>query len=261
MIIKYQVDYSRYTFKEDDDWGDYDNGKYREPWFNKSGYNYKPYMCTDGKWHQVMEHIAKWEYFNGRIPEGMEIDHIIPVRNGGTNKLSNLRLVTREQNANNPISLINKSNSQIERWKDEIEIEKQKQRLNKIWKNEEYKQKQIQKHIEFWKDNDEARQKYSSMFLGENNPNFGNKWNDKQRQKLSLFHKTNPKAIQHTNEINMKKRKPLVQVMPNGDRMEWESTREVGRNTEYKQSNVAAACRGENNHKYKNCEWYYKDET
>jgi hypothetical protein len=40
-----------------------------------------------------------WEAFNGPIPDGMEIDH--KDRNPSNNKLSNLRLATREQNARN----------------------------------------------------------------------------------------------------------------------------------------------------------------
>ena len=104
MIIKHQVDYSRYTFKEDDDWGDYDNGVFRKPIFNKKGYSIKHYMNNYGERIALLEHIAKWEYFNGEIPEGMEIDHIIPISEGGTNKLSNLRVVTHSENMLNPIT-------------------------------------------------------------------------------------------------------------------------------------------------------------
>lgn len=102
---KYLADYNRYSFKSEDDWGDYDNGNYRRPYFNKLGYSSHSYLCNDGKFHTMSEHTVKWEYFNGRIPEGLEIDHIIPIKNGGTNKLSNLRLVTHEGNMNNKITL------------------------------------------------------------------------------------------------------------------------------------------------------------
>ena len=43
----------------------------------------------------------------------MEIDHIIPINNGGTNKLSNLRLATREENNNNPNTRKNNSKARI----------------------------------------------------------------------------------------------------------------------------------------------------
>lgn len=97
----YQVDYSRYTFNADDDWGDYDNGKYREGSNDDEGYRRHNYWCDDGKRHNMLEHTAKWEFFNGRIPEGMEIDHVLPIRIGGTNNLCNLRICTHKENINN----------------------------------------------------------------------------------------------------------------------------------------------------------------
>lgn len=103
----------RYTFKAEDSFGDYDNEKPREGHKNKDGYIRHTYKCEDGKWHLIFEHRAKWEYFNGKIPDGYEIDHIIPITNGGTNKLSNLRLVTRKENNNNPITKTNNSKARI----------------------------------------------------------------------------------------------------------------------------------------------------
>jgi hypothetical protein len=100
-----------YSFKANDDWGDYCNGKYRNGTVHTAGYRLHNYNCTDGKTHRLYEHVAKWEYFNGNIPDGMEIDHIIPISNGGTNKLSNLRCVTHEENCNNENSFENKRKS------------------------------------------------------------------------------------------------------------------------------------------------------
>lgn len=39
----------------------------------------------------------------------LQVDHIIPLSNGGTNEASNLRWVTQEENQNNPLSIINHS--------------------------------------------------------------------------------------------------------------------------------------------------------
>lgn len=108
---KYKVDYSRYTFMPEDERGYYINGVYHSGYKNKKGYIVDNIRVGDGISYPFYEHIIKWEYFNGEVPEGMEIDHIIPVKNGGTNKLSNLRLVTPKGNANNELSLINKSQS------------------------------------------------------------------------------------------------------------------------------------------------------
>lgn len=102
---EYQVDYSRYSFKAEDDWGDYDNGKPREGYFDKEGYCCHSYLCNDGKFHTFFEHIAKWEYFNGRIPEGLKVDHKIPVKKGGTNNISNLRIGTQKFNMNNEYTI------------------------------------------------------------------------------------------------------------------------------------------------------------
>jgi hypothetical protein len=44
-----------------------------------------------------------WEAFNGRIPIGMEIDHINRVRND--DRLENLRCVTHKENMNNPSTI------------------------------------------------------------------------------------------------------------------------------------------------------------
>lgn len=107
---KYQVLFENYRFVAEDDWGCYYKGEKILPKFKKiGGYAYNRYDCDDMKTHTMNEHTVKWEYFNGRIPEGLEIDHIIPIKNGGTNKLSNLRLVTHPENMNNLKTLENLS--------------------------------------------------------------------------------------------------------------------------------------------------------
>lgn len=111
MIKNYKVDYTRYSFKAEDDRGYYVNGEYHLGYKDKRGYIIDNIKVEKGVSYPFLEHIIKWEFFNGKIPDGLEIDHIIPVRNGGTNKLSNLRLVTTKGNANNELSIINKSES------------------------------------------------------------------------------------------------------------------------------------------------------
>ena len=102
--MKYELLHKIY-FKPEDDWGYYnEKGKYHKGTFTKTGYNQFNLPCTDGKFHTLLAHRLKWEYFNGEIPEGMVIDHIIPISEGGTNKLSNLRITTAKGNVNNPIS-------------------------------------------------------------------------------------------------------------------------------------------------------------
>lgn len=110
---KYYKPQNRYTFNAEDSFGDYDNGNPRSGHINADGYVRHAYICEDGKWHLMFEHVAKWEYFNGKVPEDMEIDHIIPINNGGTNKLSNLRCVSRTENNNNPLTRENNSKARI----------------------------------------------------------------------------------------------------------------------------------------------------
>lgn len=124
--MKHLID-KRYTFKAEDDWGDYDNGKPRKGFFDKLGYCRHGYKCSNGEWNVILEHIAKWEFFNGKIPEGYEIDHKTPISNGGTNKLSNLRCVTHRENCNNETSYFNRSESH----KGKTKTEEVKQKISK----------------------------------------------------------------------------------------------------------------------------------
>ena len=66
------------------------------------GYIYNGYWrCQiDGKYYS--NHRLVWEYHNGPVPDGMDVEHIDRDR---TNcKLSNLRLATRSQNMQNTVA-------------------------------------------------------------------------------------------------------------------------------------------------------------
>ena len=65
---------------------------------NINGYEY---VTIDGK--SKLAHRVMWEVFNGKIPEGMEIDHINTDRLD--NRIDNLRLVTPSENKNNPLTI------------------------------------------------------------------------------------------------------------------------------------------------------------
>lgn len=80
-----------------------DNGTVINKFGKSVGYIASPkgyrYVKVNGK--QVLKHRLIWEAFNGKIPDEMEIDHIIPVSDGGGDELSNLRLVTSKGNKHN----------------------------------------------------------------------------------------------------------------------------------------------------------------
>ena len=59
-------------------------------------------LHRDGKRKTFSVHRLVWETFNGKIPDGMEIDHINTVRDD--NRLDNLRVVTHKENNANPIT-------------------------------------------------------------------------------------------------------------------------------------------------------------
>lgn len=66
-------------------------------------------LNVDGKSKTFRVHTLIWEAFNGEIPEGMEIDHINAVRSD--NRLENLRIMTHQENLNNPLTVIKRSNA------------------------------------------------------------------------------------------------------------------------------------------------------
>lgn len=76
--------------------------------FKKMGYKFQNgYQATSICGKRMYVHRIVWEAFNGKIPEDKVIDHIIPISNGGTNELSNLRLVTEKENHQNEFSIEN----------------------------------------------------------------------------------------------------------------------------------------------------------
>lgn len=163
--------YSIYTFKAEDDWGDYRNGKQRINKPNKEGYVTHRYTCEDGSSIKILEHVAKWEYFNGEIPEGLVVDHIIPIRNGGTNKLSNLRLVTPMGNANNDLTKQNLSKA-----------------LKGIVHGEEWNRK-IGEGNKGKKRSEEDKRKMSERMSGKNHPFWGKQRSDETKSKISKSNK------------------------------------------------------------------------
>ena len=66
-------------------------------------------LCRDGKMISEKIHRLVVKTFIGDIPEGYHVDHINT--NINDNRLSNLRILSPKENANNNISLLNKRNT------------------------------------------------------------------------------------------------------------------------------------------------------
>jgi hypothetical protein len=72
-------------------------GRFLIPFPKKNGY-----LCislSDGKGnpHQTLIHRFIWEYFNGKIPDSLTVDHIDEDKTN--NRINNLQLLTREENS------------------------------------------------------------------------------------------------------------------------------------------------------------------
>lgn len=96
------IDYSKYTISED---GTITSKRFKR---EMSGAKWKGYITVHmatlkNSWLFFKKHRVIWYYFNGEIPEGMEIDHINTIRDD--NRLENLRLVSKKENMNNPITI------------------------------------------------------------------------------------------------------------------------------------------------------------
>lgn len=121
----------------------------------KKGYLYYNFKLKDGRNIGFLGHRVIWVYFNGEIPEGLEIDHIIPVSVGGTNELSNLRLVTHPENMNNPIS----REKQLSAMTSDEYKSKMSEIVSKRYEDAEYKEKIRKSVIERNKNTQDVKKK------------------------------------------------------------------------------------------------------
>lgn len=124
----YEFNFDGISFNENETRGMINNGEHKNGWLSHNYIN-QCIKCNDGKWHIVGEHILKWVFFNGEIPEGYEIDHI----NGNKqdNRLKNLRCVTHYQNCNNEKTKANITNGLKKHFE---ECPEDKLRLSKLHK-------------------------------------------------------------------------------------------------------------------------------
>lgn len=164
----------------------------------------------------------KWEYFYGRLPEDKVIDHIIPISSGGTNKLSNLRLVTPKENSNNPLTRKNLSKALKGKYKGE-----------KHWMTGKHHSEETKAKMS---------KSASERQFGEKNPFYGKHWNENQR------------------EAHKKCWKKVKQVKPNGEEIIYDSATIAAKENDLSNSSISMACKnkfGKLGNVYNSCKWYY----
>ena len=93
-----EIDFDCYVICED---GSIISKYYNRPlkgsmWHN--GYIAAKFKLKDGRRQPILWHRVIWQYFNGDIPEGMQINHIDEDKTN--NALSNLNLMTAVENSN-----------------------------------------------------------------------------------------------------------------------------------------------------------------
>lgn len=80
---------------------------------DRDGYTLFELSSKDGKFHTYKLHRILAELYcevpSGYTIDELEVDHIKPISEGGTNDVSNLRWVTPKENHNNPKTLLNMS--------------------------------------------------------------------------------------------------------------------------------------------------------
>ena len=95
------------------------NGKYNSNYYRKERI-LKPHKCKeyyqftlykDGKKYYKQRHILLAEAFIPNPENKPVVDHIIPIKNGGTDDIENLRWATTKENCNNENTLKNKLKS------------------------------------------------------------------------------------------------------------------------------------------------------
>lgn len=109
------INFEKYIFQKDGKIWSKHKQDYLKCKKDKDGYTLVELSSKDGKFHTYKLHRIIAELYC-EIPDGysineLEVDHIKPISEGGTNEMSNLRWCTPKENHNNPNTLNNRSKS------------------------------------------------------------------------------------------------------------------------------------------------------
>ncbi len=153
------IDFDRYIIYEDGRIFSKAKNDFMEETPNVHGYIQNNYKLKDGSSSRISRHRVIWTYFNGEIPKELEIDHINTIKTDCS--LNNLILVSRKDNLNNPLTLVNMSNAQ-----------------------------KGKHHTE------EAKKKMSEQRQGENHPMYGKRHSENSKVKNRLSQKNKKPVAQ-----------------------------------------------------------------
>lgn len=103
MIREELIDFDSYVMEKDGIFSKHYNKKLLGTKLND--YRKVNLKCVDGKKRDFLYHRVIAYFFIPNPENKPEVDHIIPLSEGGKNEVSNLRWVTSSENSRNPITL------------------------------------------------------------------------------------------------------------------------------------------------------------
>lgn len=188
-------------------------------------------------------HRLVYEAFRGKIPEGLQVDHVNS--NPTDNRLENLRLVSPKENMANPNTRARLHNTANATYKKKGFYDEQKQRLSILSLN---KQKHVYQYdlegnfIKIWDCAADVKKA-----LGYENGNIGACCNGKYKQAYgyiwSFTELDNDTLIKKIADAK-KCTKPVKQFSLDGVFIKvWESIKEAGETLEISRSNISSCCR------------------
>ena len=189
----------------------------------------------------------------GEYQEGLEIDHIIPLKNGGTDCAENLRWVTHGENMNNPLS---KENASVASKNADHSKLKGRKAWNKgISHTQETREKISKAQIGRvpWnkgmkKEKPPKPKKERVVLRGESHPMFGKHHTEEARKKISERFKGCERK---------EREKPILQLDINGGFVcRWLSASDAEKEKGYSHTNINAVLRGRRKTAY-GFKWVY----
>lgn len=227
-----------------------------DPRPNNKGYRVV-FLCKKGEkrhGHTIARLVGiAFQEICGEYHEGLEIDHIIPVRNGGTDYAENLRWVTHTENMNNPISKENASISSKNADHSKLKGRKPWNKGKKMPPEtcEKISKSQIGRipwNKGLKKEKQPKPKKEKTILRGEQHPMFGKHHTKEAREKISK---------RFSGCERKEREKPILQVNLDGTFVcRWLSASDVEKEKGFSHANINAVLKGRRKSAY-GFKWIY----